>query len=152
MVNKPKNIGTHFETGLARYLQSNGFPQAERRSLHGLVDLGDITGTPDLVWEQKGGGVARGCGPKLLVGWMAETEAERINAGADVGILVVQRAGYGVSRAGMWHSYWRADALVRTVAPGFPPQDILVDPATPVRLDLADTVAILRAAGYGEPL
>ena len=55
MVNKPKQIGTRAETAVARYLAANGFPHAERRTLRGREDAGDITGTPGVCWEVKGG-------------------------------------------------------------------------------------------------
>ena len=55
MTNRPKAIGTAAETAVVRYLAAHGFPNAERRALHGATDLGDITGTPSLCWEVKGG-------------------------------------------------------------------------------------------------
>ena len=52
MTNRPKAIGTAAETAVVRYLAAHGFPAAERRALHGATDLGDITGTPQIVWER----------------------------------------------------------------------------------------------------
>ena len=45
MVNKPKILGTQWETDVVRYLQAHGAPLAERRALSGPVDKGDIAGT-----------------------------------------------------------------------------------------------------------
>ena len=59
MTGRPKDIGTAAETAVVRFLRDNGFPLAERRALHGSTDRGDITGTPGLVWEVKGGDAAK---------------------------------------------------------------------------------------------
>ena len=46
-MSKAKQKGTLAESALVKFLQSAGFPNAERRALAGINDLGDITGTPD---------------------------------------------------------------------------------------------------------
>jgi hypothetical protein len=94
---------------VVRFLQLNGWPHAERRALHGSADQGDITGTPFIVWEVKAGKQAHNPGPNLLAKWLAQTEQERINARADVGILVMARRGYGATRIGHW---WAVIPLV----------------------------------------
>lgn len=93
MTNKPKAIGTAAETAVVRYLRDNGFPMSERRALHGTTDLGDITGIPGVVIEVKAGDQTKGAGPgsKKAAAWIAQTETERANADAEIGILVVQR-------------------------------------------------------------
>lgn len=96
MVNRPKIIGTGAETAVVRYLQDHGFGGAERRSLAGAIDKGDVTGTPGLVWEVKAGRTL------CLSQWLRETEKERVNAKADFGILVVKPVGFGVTRVGKW--------------------------------------------------
>lgn len=85
--NKAK--GTAFETLIVRYLAEHGFPHAERRALAGTHDLGDITGTPGIVWECKN--------HKTLSfsEWLEEAEREKTNAGADYGIVVAKRRGKG---------------------------------------------------------
>lgn len=88
--------GTLAETAVARYLQQQGWPHAERRALFGSVDRGDITGTPGLVWEVKAGTTL--CIPQ----WMRETETERANADADIGLLVVKPKGVGVTNVPGW--------------------------------------------------
>jgi hypothetical protein len=90
---RPKDIGTRGERTVVDYLNANGFAQAERRALHGNTDLGDITGIPGVVIEVKAGEQTLGVGPgsKKAAAWIAETETERANAGAEIGILVLQR-------------------------------------------------------------
>lgn len=100
MVNKPKNDGTAVETMFASYLVETGFPYAERRSLQGALDKGDITGCPGLVWECKL--ARRGF---LLGPWLRETELERVNARADYGILVCKPHGLGARSVGGWPAF-----------------------------------------------
>ena len=75
-----------------KFLEEHGFPFAERRALHGSTDLGDITGTPGLVWEVKAGEAAMTASDNQIIAWLVETEKERCNAKkAEFGTLVVQR-------------------------------------------------------------
>jgi hypothetical protein len=97
MVNKPRIKGTTAETAVVNYLRDNGFAQAERRSLKGNLDQGDVTGCPGLCVEVKWAN-----GGLKMAKWLAETGIERINAEADHGILVVKPAGVGVVNAGFW--------------------------------------------------
>jgi hypothetical protein len=99
--------GTWAESALVRFLQATFWKHAERRALHGGKDKGDVTGTPALVWEQKN--AAR----LDLPGWLRETEAERVNAGADYGVLVVKPKGYGDTRIGEWPAVMPLAAIVR---------------------------------------
>ena len=89
MANRSKIIGTRFETLIARYLQTAGFPHAERRALQGALDKGDIGGCGPLVYECKA------AKRHELSSWIEETVSETRNAGADYGILVVKRQGVG---------------------------------------------------------
>ena len=91
MTNRPKAIGTAAETAVVRYLAAHGFPAAERRALHGATDLGDITGTPGIVWEVKGGEAAKDASDKQVAAWFEEAQEEADNAGATYGFLIVQR-------------------------------------------------------------
>lgn len=84
MVNKPKRLGTEWETDVVRYLQEHGAPLAERRALSGSADRGDIAGT-EYVWECKNTASID------LAGGIAETLQETSNAGADYGFLIVKR-------------------------------------------------------------
>ncbi|MEV1331150.1 hypothetical protein AB0J20_16410 [Micromonospora costi] len=147
MKTRPRDIGTRSETAVVRYLQANGFPHAERRSLRGALDAGDITGTPGVAWEVKGGDAARTASDLVIEKWMAELTRERENAKADVGILVVQRAGVGPGNAGRWWAYMTAFQLTDLMG-------VVTEacrPNFPVRMLLADAVTLLRAAGYGQP-
>ena len=148
-MNKPKARGTAAETAVTRWLAANGFPNAERRALRGTLDAGDISGCPGLCVEVKGGDAARTAGHGLIIQWLAETETERRNAGAQVGVLVVQRKGFGPDRAGMWWALVYAETLCRLWVPEGDPQ---AAHHAPIRLHLADLVTLLRAAGYGAPL
>ena len=91
MTNRPKAIGTAAETAVVRYLAAHGFPAAERRALHGATDLGDITGTPSLCWEVKGGDAAKDASDNQIADWMDEAQTEAGNAGATYGFLIVAR-------------------------------------------------------------
>lgn len=97
MVNRAKNKGTSAETMVVRYLRSHGWPGAERRSLAGIKDQGDVnTGNRKLVIEVKADkGLAF---PQFL----RETETERVNAGAAVGVCVIKPPGVGKDRMGLW--------------------------------------------------
>lgn len=96
VVTPSKAKGTRAETMLVRYLRDRGFPYAERRALTGARDLGDITGTPGVVWEVK-------AGTRLLIPeWLRQTEVERNNAKADMGVLVVKPKGLGDANVGQW--------------------------------------------------
>jgi hypothetical protein len=103
-MSRNKQKGTAFETLIVRYLAEHGFPHAERRALAGVNDLGDITGTPGIVWECKN--------HKTLSfsEWLQEAETERVNAGADHGIVVAKRRGRG--EAGEQYAMLRLDHLV----------------------------------------
>ncbi|MFI6813742.1 hypothetical protein ACIBG7_15080 [Nonomuraea sp. NPDC050328] len=152
MTARPKDIGTAAETAVVRALRRLGFPHAERRALAGAHDLGDVTGTPGVCWEVKGGQQTKHPRPSDLTvaQWMAETEAERINARADIGVLVIQRHGVGAANAHLWWAYmptWQT----AWVATGHLVADRQVGDIR-ARMLLADACTLLRAAGYGQPL
>lgn len=107
--------GTAAETVVVDYLRQTGWPYAERRALNGSKDRGDVAGIPGVVVEVKSG--ARICLPE----WLRETEAERVNDGADYGLLVVKPKGIGPARIADW----------------------------PVVLPLSAALRLLREAGYG---
>jgi hypothetical protein len=149
-VNKPKAIGTKAETAVARYLAANGFPYAEKRRPEGRRDRGDITGCPGVCIEVKGGDAAKNASDLLVADWLTETETERLNARADVGVLVLQRRGVGPANAGRWWAILPAAVWGDLV---YAQLDGLTEHHRyPIRLLLADAVRLLRAAGYGQPL
>lgn len=147
-MNKPRQIGTRAESAVVRYLTANGFPHAERRSLRGALDAGDVTGCPGICIEIKGGDAARTASDLQIERWMDELATETVNATADVGVLVVQRAGVGPGNAGRWWAYMPAFELAALL---MGEQAVGVNGAFPVRMLLGDAVTLLRAAGYGQP-
>lgn len=145
-MNRSKNVGTAAESAVVRFLAANGFPHAERRALRGSLDCGDVTGTPGICWEVKGGTAARTASDGLIAAWLVETDVERVNARADIGVLVVQRAGIGPANAGRWWAILPLEVSSLHASDHPSVRDV------PMRLHLADAVALLRAAGYGAPL
>lgn len=149
MARRPRDIGTDAERAVVRVLRASGWPHAERRALRGGADAGDITGTPGIVWEVKGGNAARRAGDRQVYAWTLETDRERRNAGADIGVLVMQRAGVGPANAHRWWAVIPAGSLARLLQGEQAQVDGL---HIPVRMILGDLLGVLRAAGYGEPL
>jgi hypothetical protein len=129
------------------YLRVNGFPQAELRNQAGEHDKGDIIGCLDVAIECKGGHKAETAGDGLVEKWLAETEKERVNAGAQVGILVMKRAAYGKANAGKW---WAVMPGGQYGAPTHT-TPLRASTASPSPPPPGDAVALLRAAGYGDP-
>ena len=86
-MSKSKARGTKWETAVVNYMRDNGFPTAERRTLSGSDDKGDINAGPGLVIECKA--QAR----HSFAEWVDEAEKEKGNAGADVGFAWVHRRG-----------------------------------------------------------
>ncbi|ASU81423.1 hypothetical protein CDO52_00295 [Nocardiopsis gilva YIM 90087] len=149
-MSRSKAIGTAAESAVVRFLRPHGWPYAERLALSGAADRGDITGTPGVVWEVKSGRSAETAGDSLIRDWLEETETERRNAGADVAVLVTKRAGFSADRAASWWAHMDAATLAALLGARRPLPDITV--TAPVRMHLSAAAALLRAAGYGEPL
>ncbi len=99
MVNKPKAKGTFAETAVVNYLRDNGFPYAERRTLKGARDRGDVAGCPGLCFEVKYAGV-----DLKISSWLGETDVESLNDSADYGILVVKPLGLGERSVASWYA------------------------------------------------
>lgn len=142
---RPRDIGTRAETAVVRALRRHGFPHAERRALRGSTDAGDITGTPGICWEVKGGQAARTASDGQILAWLVELEAERLNAHADIGVLVVQRAGIGAPNAHRWWAILFLRDVARLTGATLPDRLELY----PVRMLLADAAELLCNAGYG---
>lgn len=113
MVNKPKNQGTKAESAFAAYLVDNGWPHAERRSLQGALDKGDITGTPGICWEVKS--TSRPDVPYSA--YLKECLVETVNAKAEFGVVVVKTKGYGYTRVGEWLAVMYVRDLIRLDSP-----------------------------------
>lgn len=82
-----KAKGRETETVLVRWLRAHGVPYAERRRLTGRYDQGDLTGWPGVVVEVKSGAKID------AAGWLAELEAEIVNAQAETGFVAVRPKG-----------------------------------------------------------
>jgi len=142
MVNKSGAIGTTTAEAVVRFLRTAGWDAAERTALHGVNDVGDITGTPGIAWEVKGGHAAESASDGQVAAWLADTERERLCAGANVGVLVLKRKGIGAANVGRWWAVVTVDALAHTIGGHL---DVTA------RLHLADLCGLLRADGYGNP-
>lgn len=151
---RPKDIGTVCETAVVRYLRSTDvFPHAERRALTGAVDLGDITGTPGITWQVKGGKMAETASDTQVRLWLAETATQARSAGTAVGVLVTKRKAVSAARAGHWWAHidtWTLGNLIVPDSHGFFEHAGL--PRTATRMLLKNLVPILSAAGYGSKL
>lgn len=144
---RSKDIGTAAESAVVKYLRTHGWPYAERRALAGATDLGDITGTPGLCWEIKSGKTAEKAGDGLIADWLDETETERRHSGADIGILVTKRSGFGPERAASWWAHLDLMSLYAIAGARTPLQASII--GQPLRLHLSTLLPILWAAGYG---
>lgn len=151
-MSRQRVTGTSAESAVVGYLRAHGFPHAERRALNGALDKGDIAGCIGICIEVKAGNAAANASDGQVEKWLEETETERVNAKADIGILVMKRKGFSNQRAGEW---W-------AVVDGGVFADLVYEPAYgdrpfqvygfPVRVHLASLVTLLREAGYGDPL
>lgn len=143
-MSKAKNIGTRAETAVRNYLLTRGYDelQARRNVLSGSQDEGDIwLNDPEsglIVFEIKGGDMAKKASFEQCVKWLEEAERERDNAGGNYGFLVTQRAGVGYPRSGEWWAYARLGAIL-TLSVRYPIYDSIV-----VRVSLRDLVNIIR--------
>lgn len=116
-MSRAKQIGTAAESIVVAVAKRNGFPHAKRVTLSGSKDQGDIhlgDGIP-VILEVKGGKQTDKLTPGKVTKWLAETECERVNAGAEVGLLVTQRRGYGIVNAEKWDSLISAADWFRLV-------------------------------------
>lgn len=151
-MNKPKQIGTAAETAVVRVFQRRGWPDAKRHALHGSADIGDLNVSTKFVVEVKGGVAAKDASDAVIEAWLLETEQERKNAGAQFGVLVVQRRGVGPANAERWWAYLTLDVLSSLAQPsaeGYPAYALGSALANaPVRMLLRDALDLLRAAGY----
>lgn len=152
MANPPRKKGTAGETAVVAWMREHGFAWADRQPLRGNRDAGDLTLCPGVIVEVKSyaGAPGRGQAPQaVLEAWMRQTETERENARADVGILIVKRNG--TTDVGRWFAYvtaWTLAELVAGTTQGFASQAL----HAPVCLAVADLVGLLRAAGWGEQI
>lgn len=143
--------GKRAERDLVAWLRAHGWPGAERtvRTGHRVrgrvsADRGDIDGTPALVWQVKDILERDHC---RIPQWLAETEAQRVAAGADYGLLVIKRRGH--ADPGDWWLWLPLGDLMHEALSWAThhPRDLY---AVPVRLTVRDAAPILHHAGYGD--
>ena len=107
-MSKSKQKGTLAETAVADYLRQT-FPAVERRALSGVNDKGDISNVPGCVIEVKNQRSYK------IHEWMKETETERLNADANLGVLVIKPNGVGVSNVDKWWAVVSLEAITRLI-------------------------------------
>ncbi len=98
MANRSKATGTTAESAVRDYMKANGFPFADRLTLHGSSDIGDIRlgdGIPVTV-EVKGGQKA----VTALGSHIDELWAEMDNGGTETGVVIAKRCRKG--NVGEW--------------------------------------------------
>lgn len=155
MTNRPGKIGTRDEQAVVNYIRTAGFGGAERcRTKGSSGDTGDLTGTPGVCWQIKGGKYADAT-DEVVAAWLNAVEAQRMASGAVIGCLVLKRPNISTARAGQWWVVITADTLaelwVSNVTTAASQLNVELD-TMPLRMRLADWCTILRAAGYGDPL
>lgn len=106
-MSRSKHRGTAAETAIVNYLQDNGFPYAERRTLSGNKDKGDIAGVPGVVIE------AKDCVRVEPAAWLDEATVEAANAGASVACVWFKRRGK--SNPGKWFVLMSGETFVELV-------------------------------------
>jgi Holliday junction resolvase len=95
-VSQQKAKGTAAERATVEWLRQHGWLEAERRALSGSADRGDVAGVhPDWVGEVKNHR------SHDLGGWIKELAAEKRNAGAAHGALIVKKRG--TTNPGDWY-------------------------------------------------
>lgn len=97
-------IGTAAEAGVVKVLRNGGFPQAERRRVR-RNDALDILVAPGVIASVKAGQYAKGASLGDLAAWHAEASAKRLEHGAAICLLIVQRTGYSADRADHWRTW-----------------------------------------------
>lgn len=104
-MSESKRAGTWAETMVVNWLQLHGYPWAERRALQGANDKGDIAGVDGRVIEVKNEKRID------LPGYLKELEAEKANAEADEGAVVIRRRG--TQDVGQWYAVMTVEDLVK---------------------------------------
>lgn len=109
------------------------------------ADAGDLTGIPGLAVQVKWSGY------KPLATDMRRTDEQRRVAGADIGLLVRKRPGFGCARAGDWDAYLPTSqvAALLVAAAGHGPDITLPLLSGTWHTDLQTVARLLTAAGYG---
>ena len=96
MANKNKNKGTRAELLVAKWLNVNGHPDAERSRAGWTDDRGDIDGIPNVCIEIKDEKKIN------LAGYMKELAIEVKNRKSKYGVCIVKKRG--TQDAGEWYA------------------------------------------------
>jgi hypothetical protein len=94
MTNRNKTKGSAWERAIVNALRAAGWPFAERRLAGAAKDRGDIAGVPGVVIE------AKNTASRNLAAWVDETELERVNDGAWLGVVWHKRTGRAAATDG----------------------------------------------------
>lgn len=143
-MSKAKAIGTKAETAVRNYLLSQGYSEldAHRNVLTGSQDQGDVWLREAvrglIIFEVKGGKMAKTASHEQCLKWFEEAEQEKKNASAQFGFLVTQRGNVGYPRAGEWWAYAKLGDLI-TLSTGISRND-----STVVRISLKDLVELIH--------
>lgn len=138
-----RRIGTPAEVAAVRFLQDNGFPKADRQPLRGNRDAGDIRISDLIIAEVKAGQYAERASVRQIAEWLAETDRERCNAEAQIGVLIVRRYRRPVALWDVWLTLVELYDLTDVDGGGkLRHEDVKV----PVRLSLADFCALAERA------
>jgi hypothetical protein len=150
--------GKEAERAIVRWARVHGYPHAERVIRTGYrtaarqsADTGDVTLCPAVIVQAKTYTDA-GRMERAVPQWMADTEAQRVAAGAEYALLVVRRNG--CADVGDWWCWLPGHTFTMLTAPGATRPGAGLDvpgaPNPPVRITLAAASALLRWAGWGD--
>lgn len=106
-MNRSKQKGTAAETAVVNFYRSKYWPNAERRTLSGANDRGDVAGVIGIVTEVKD------CKEMNLSGWLKEAERERLNDNADYGVVWHKKRG--TTDPGQWYVTMTGDQFAELI-------------------------------------
>jgi Holliday junction resolvase len=95
-MSKARQKGTAAETAVVKWLRANGWKDADRHPLRGQADQGDIKAINNTVLEVKNHRSYQ------IPAWLREVEAEKQNAKAEFGAIIIKPNGIGLSSVGQW--------------------------------------------------
>ena len=110
-MSKSKQKGTAAESAFVKAeCVTEIFPHVERRTLSGAADQGDVSGMLGIAVEIKNHASYK------FPEWLRETEVERVNAKADVGLLVVKPNGIGLGSVDQWWAIMPVGAMMKLLS------------------------------------
>jgi len=118
MTNRPKQTGTAHETAIVNWFREQGWEEADRLTMKGAADRGDVGlgfHVP-VVIEAKG--VKRSTQRVDMSGFMRELESEIDNAKAETGVVIIKKSG--TTDVGKYYALlpvWRYEQLIAALYP-----------------------------------